>query len=46
MTGEAVAHCCAPQVADYREIFDRIDCDGSGAVDTQELGTLVRGLGC
>ena len=33
------------KVADYKKIFDKFDVDSGGTIDTQELGTLIRGLG-
>ena len=33
------------QLAKCRQAFDAFDADGSGAVDSEELGGVLRGLG-
>ena len=33
------------QEGEYRETFDKFDADGSGSIDAQELGKLIRVLG-
>ena len=33
------------QVAEYRATFSRFDADGSGNIDAEELGKLIRVLG-
>jgi Ca2+-binding EF-hand superfamily protein len=33
------------QVAEFKECFSLFDADGSGTVDTSELGTVMKSLG-
>ena len=33
------------EIEEYRETYEKFDGDGSGTIDTKELGNLVRGLG-
>ena len=34
------------EIAAYRDTFTKFDVDGGGAIDTAELGKLIRVLGC
>ena len=33
------------EIAAYRDTFNKFDADGGGAIDTAELGKLIRVLG-
>ena len=36
---------CADDIHEFREIFNLVDTDGSGAISSEELGVLVESVG-